>query len=977
MKKVLSLVLVLTLVLGSLGMAFAAPASDVAGTEYANAVETLNVLNIMTGYEDGTFKPGNQITRAEFAALVVRALGQEEVAKMANASSTFSDVPAKAWYTGYVNVAASLKIVNGMGDGSFAPNAPVTYEQAVTMIMRALGYEPDAAQKGGYPLGYMLVAGETGVTTGVKGVMAVPASRGIVAQLLNNALTAPMMVAVEFGNGVKYVKADGVAAPYKDLLGEFLGADLYETNKERAVVVTGIERTGQKAGKIAINGKTYTLAGIAKDVDQEELYGLEVRAWINAKDEVLRIELNDKVMVDSLQVTIAEKEIKLLGENAKYTLAKNPTLYIDDKAVDVDDLKKNDFYEYAKVSLDRNGDVDFLQIFNWDGFYPVEKVEDKVLFSHGDELDLKYYTIVKEGKTISIDDLEEGDILFFNDKLAYAEVYNDSTTGEIEKVFNDIVVIDGEDYEYKANYSVYVDAYGYLASFNKDAAASMNGNGKVEIFFNRFGEVAFVKGILADVTTSTVGGYLFEDVVVDSDVRGNDFLLVDMVNQKGEKVSYRLKTTSLEIDVVTKWATNSTNKAAVELVVAAQKDAWSKYSAAEKTALINAYVNTNTDPSTKVFDSITKDRMIRVTYDAKGNVTKLFLALTNSELDADFDIKKDTYVQTKTASGLPDLRTTAGTLVFLLEDYFATGNPSYIKVVKLGDIKDFEEIKAVSGSNKSVVYDNGYGNTRYITAVSTDRNDTEYKLAVVTAIHQQRNTNVYRVSAYITDKEQTLYSDAKAASGFTSGLLTDVANNGYAVATLGISKNTGEIVSVVQDTNLISRTVGSASVADGTIDGYTLVSDAIVFNATKSIISVGKLRDISSNDDVVIALDRQGTVFAKFVFLEVDRLPNPNQTGTFSNLVLTSGATGSASVTVSGNVYNTNGQNNEYVLKVTDVDSGVVQYSGDVLLNSSQTTLSFANLNLVQYRTYKFELFVNDPNNAKNLKQTWDNQFVK
>ena len=123
MKKVLSLVLALTLVLGSFGFAFAAPASDVKGTDYEDAVIRLTALNVLTGYPDGTFKPDNTITRAEFAAAVMRELGLEASAQVSKGTTAFTDVPAEHWASGYVNLASKLGYINGMGDGTFAPSS--------------------------------------------------------------------------------------------------------------------------------------------------------------------------------------------------------------------------------------------------------------------------------------------------------------------------------------------------------------------------------------------------------------------------------------------------------------------------------------------------------------------------------------------------------------------------------------------------------------------------------------------------------------------------------------------------------------------------------------------------------------------------------------------------------------------------------------------------------------------------------------
>ena len=97
-KKVLSLVLALVMVLGTFGTAFAASFPDTVETVYDEAVDRLSLLEILEGYPDGTFKPENQITRAEFAAVAVRAKGLESAAAAAKGLATgFTDVTPAHW----------------------------------------------------------------------------------------------------------------------------------------------------------------------------------------------------------------------------------------------------------------------------------------------------------------------------------------------------------------------------------------------------------------------------------------------------------------------------------------------------------------------------------------------------------------------------------------------------------------------------------------------------------------------------------------------------------------------------------------------------------------------------------------------------------------------------------------------------------------------------------------------------------------
>jgi hypothetical protein len=140
MRKVLSFVLVLSLVLGSFGMAFAAPLSDIAGENSEEAVNVLTELGVVSGYPDGTYKPDNIVTRAEMAVIVVRALG---LADYATGTSSFSDMGGH-WSNPYVAYATSLGIIAGYPDGTFRPDKTVSYDEAATMLVAALGYNADS-----------------------------------------------------------------------------------------------------------------------------------------------------------------------------------------------------------------------------------------------------------------------------------------------------------------------------------------------------------------------------------------------------------------------------------------------------------------------------------------------------------------------------------------------------------------------------------------------------------------------------------------------------------------------------------------------------------------------------------------------------------------------------------------------------------------------------------------------------------------
>jgi hypothetical protein len=235
MKKQLALIMIIMMVMSS--MAFAAP-SDVIGTNYETAVDRLMSLGIITGYTDGSFKPMASITRAEFAAIVVRSLGAESAANV-SMTTRYKDVPSTHWASGYISAATNLGVINGYTTGNFGPGDPVTYEQAVAMVVRALGYEPVVAAKGGYFAGHLLIAAENNLLDGVTLSMGKPAPRGAVAILLNNALETPLMIQVSFGTTSQHVVSGMNGTSVQTLLVNKLGL----TSSEK--VITSVSKTGE------------------------------------------------------------------------------------------------------------------------------------------------------------------------------------------------------------------------------------------------------------------------------------------------------------------------------------------------------------------------------------------------------------------------------------------------------------------------------------------------------------------------------------------------------------------------------------------------------------------------------------------------------------------------------------------------------------------------------------------------------------
>ena len=196
-RKLTALLLSVVLLLGAVSLPSSAAFVDVdKATKYQESIEVLVALGMLKGYEDNSFRPENTITRAEFATVVTRMLGLESVAKGASAAGVFTDMTVgggEHWASGYIKIAYDQGIILGMGDGTFAPDNPVTYEQAIKMMVCALGYEAAATELGGWPEGYVAQADVLNMTKGILvEKTSTAASRGMVAQILYNSLEVPI-----------------------------------------------------------------------------------------------------------------------------------------------------------------------------------------------------------------------------------------------------------------------------------------------------------------------------------------------------------------------------------------------------------------------------------------------------------------------------------------------------------------------------------------------------------------------------------------------------------------------------------------------------------------------------------------------------------------------------------------------------------------------------------------------------------------
>ena len=484
LKKVLALVVALTMVLGTVAFAGYTDVAEDAG-EYT-AVSTLSSLGILTGYEDGSFKPEGDITRAEFCAVVCRALG----AKVSGSAVTaFSDVPADHWASAYISYVAGLGIVNGMGDGTFAPDANVTFEQAVKMLVVALGYEPMAAQKGGYPTGYMVVANTYEITEGISAVQSAPAPRGIVAQLVYNALDVPVMEQTGFGTNISYESLDGTSGKaYKTLLTNLKVVKL-DGSVVKTEVIGGADKgyvdfaiTEEYGSSIFAAEETFK---VGEGVDAESYFGYASTVFVkklsNNKYEIIAIMPGAESTIVELGLedidTIDTTKVEYYTDADKYDTKK---LTLDDTAIT---SAAGVYLNYAEVGVnalntaigvandmeitvientgDNKYDMIIAKEYSYDRVDEIELDRDRFSTAAGNtfvfdfEDEDKTITLVDEnGEAIELSDFEANDVIAYISSgttraYTWIEVINlgnKSVTGTVDETKTDAVFVDGVEY---------------------------------------------------------------------------------------------------------------------------------------------------------------------------------------------------------------------------------------------------------------------------------------------------------------------------------------------------------------------------------------------------------------------------------------------------------------------------------------------------------------------------------------------------
>ena len=301
------------------GAANATRFSDVADNYTATAIETLRLMGVLDGYSDGTFRPNAALTRAQFCKMAVYAMdGGSELGRYSTVT-IFPDVKPSFWASSYINMAAKKGIIAGFADGKFKPNQTVTAGQAVTILMRGLGYK-DENMGGVWPQGYMAEAKTCGLlkSTGITSAYSA-LTRGQAAKLFLNLFEAKR------GTG------EGAVALFSF------------TPEKEEVYLTNLD-AGK--GTLTAGGKTYNMA---HPVTSTSLIGSKGKVVLNGDGEILTfLPVTGGSGISNAAVIIGANG-SALGLDS-LTGGSGYTIYKNGSPASAADLKKYDVATYSAAT---------------------------------------------------------------------------------------------------------------------------------------------------------------------------------------------------------------------------------------------------------------------------------------------------------------------------------------------------------------------------------------------------------------------------------------------------------------------------------------------------------------------------------------------------------------------------------------------------------------------------------------------------
>ncbi|MGN1097673.1 MAG: S-layer homology domain-containing protein, partial [Clostridia bacterium] len=279
-----------------------------------------------------------------------------------------------------VAYARSMGITDGYEDGYFYPDDPVTYEQAIKMIIGALGYDYYATADGGYPSGYLKVANNLKLTSGVGLTVGSYITRGDVAKIVYNSLTVDLMEGTEYSgaNEVTYeiIEGKNLLNTYFDV--EKLRGTIDETGFTSLLGETSLEENEVRIGNEIFDVGTTNIASYigyyvtfyaleTDDSDKRVIISYKVES---SKNNYIKIDAEN---IENVEITTNNYLIEYrnnINDKTTKRVKISSTPYVIYNGVALPDYTLDDFDpDYGQLTLldsDGNGTYDLVDILSYD-----------------------------------------------------------------------------------------------------------------------------------------------------------------------------------------------------------------------------------------------------------------------------------------------------------------------------------------------------------------------------------------------------------------------------------------------------------------------------------------------------------------------------------------------------------------------------------------------------------------------------------
>lgn len=492
MKKILSLFLSLCMVFTLCSTALAVEKPQKNHNElYKDVGQEMITLGIMNGYSDGKLHLDNQITRAEFVAMIIRALGYDYL--LGSVENKFTDVSDNYWAKEYIAVANALGYVNGIGGGKFSPDSNVTIVQAQAIILRILGYG-NLAQNLGWPNGYSVYGMRTGLSNNVYSYNSTPATRGEVAQMISNALTINFYDEYARKETDKNILTENFN--YKNISGKITDIALTDTDLEY--------------NQIRIGSKTYNVPGtISVSVLEENMTG-----YVDSKNNLVYFKIDSSENVYGYVQGITSSKIKINDD--EYKFASDISVYLNGSKSSVPSIETG---MLVKAIINEKGYVDELYAFSFDkAGAKIESIKNNYIDISGAPSGSNTYNIknknvivIKNGDIFGIDALNKGDIVSVHSN-SKAIIFYISDYQEISGVLNSIsskgIKIDSRTYDfsnkmtYSTNNNDTIKDVNNISDLSQmlglNVKAVLDNSGKITHIYSKYADDNMATGIVVN-----------------------------------------------------------------------------------------------------------------------------------------------------------------------------------------------------------------------------------------------------------------------------------------------------------------------------------------------------------------------------------------------------------------------------------------------------------------------------------------------